>query len=585
MRKKQTQGEGATPPEQSKAPRVRRATAQMAASSSSDATTEPGTNPPATAAGAPPVSPRTKRAYRRKSPTTQPVETSGADLNVARSPRPPRATVKKTPSDQVPKLSIPGTPASAPTKPVAPAGEQMKKMIAEKRETPVDMPVPKSVREPAQPVAARPAASGPAAVSGKPASVARPEKEQPKPKFELPKILFEGDETSVPVTTSGPGHKYAVGPAPAASKQPQKMQTLPQRLGSGNLTLTARDPHSLFAHWDLSIEQQRGYLADAGARHLSIRLRAQDAGGAVLSETAVLAETRHWFLHAPQAGTRYAAELGYYVTAGEWISVAISGPATTPPETFSQDRTVRFAQMPPPSYTVSEALPEVGRRHQEEPRPERPPEAGQAQWTAPARSYEPVAPTGGLIINPQTQWTPAQERALEEIVTAMVVRQEWFDSFQLVEMIEQRRGGRERIPGAPAKLPLSVEIPGPSSLELLGAELGPESISSPFGVEEHKPRRDFWFNVNAELIIYGATEPTARVTIGGRQIKLRPDGTFSYRFALPDGQFDLPAEALSVDDDRRRAELRFSRKTAYQGEVGAHPQDRRLKVPAAENVA
>jgi len=67
------------------------------------------------------------------------------------------------------------------------------------------------------------------------------------------------------------------------------------------------------------------------------------------------------------------------------------------------------------------------------------------------------------------------------------------------------------------------------------------SFSSPFGGME---RKGFWFNVNAELIIYGATEPNAQVTIGGRVIKLRPDGTFSYRFALPDGQFGLPAMAI-----------------------------------------
>ena len=32
----------------------------------------------------------------------------------------------------------------------------------------------------------------------------------------------------------------------------------------------------------------------------------------------------------------------------------------------------------------------------------------------------------------------------------------------------------------------------------------------------------------------GATEPDAAVTIGGRKIQLRKDGTFSFRFALPD---------------------------------------------------
>jgi hypothetical protein len=111
---------------------------------------------------------------------------------------------------------------------------------------------------------------------------------------------------------------------------------------------------------------------------------------------------------------------------------------------------------------------------------------------------------------------------------------------------------------------------------------GPSSVSSPYGGEE---RKGFWFNVNAELVIYGATEPSAQVTLGGRPIRLRPDGTFSFRFALPDGQYELPAVAVSEDGtDRRQAELAFSRSTVYSGEVGAHPQDRQLKPPHASAV-
>ena len=99
-------------------------------------------------------------------------------------------------------------------------------------------------------------------------------------------------------------------------------------------------------------------------------------------------------------------------------------------------------------------------------------------------------------------------------------------------------------------------------------------------------RKGFWFNVNAELIIYGATEPDATVTIGDRVIKLRSDGTFSYRFALPDGQYELPAVAVSNDrSDTRSARLKFGRKTGYGGEVGAHPQDPSLKTPRVEHVS
>jgi hypothetical protein len=75
------------------------------------------------------------------------------------------------------------------------------------------------------------------------------------------------------------------------------------------------------------------------------------------------------------------------------------------------------------------------------------------------------------------------------------------------------------------------------------------------------------------------------VTIGDRPIKLRPDGSFSFRFALPDGQYSLPAAAHSADGvETRRAHLQFSRETVYRGEVGAHPQDKNLKPPLVSAV-
>ena len=91
---------------------------------------------------------------------------------------------------------------------------------------------------------------------------------------------------------------------------------------------------------------------------------------------------------------------------------------------------------------------------------------------------------------------------------------------------------------------------------------GISSPTSPFGGGGEQSR-GFWFNVNAELIIYGATEPNAKVTLAGHEIKLRDDGTFSYRFALPDGQYDLPAVAVSASgDDARAADLKFSPATS-----------------------
>jgi len=57
----------------------------------------------------------------------------------------------------------------------------------------------------------------------------------------------------------------------------------------------------------------------------------------------------------------------------------------------------------------------------------------------------------------------------------------------------------------------------------------------------------FWFVLDAELIVYGATEPDASVTVQGRPVRLRPDGTFSLRFQLPDGTQVIDATAVSAD--------------------------------------
>ena len=59
--------------------------------------------------------------------------------------------------------------------------------------------------------------------------------------------------------------------------------------------------------------------------------------------------------------------------------------------------------------------------------------------------------------------------------------------------------------------------------------------------------RRFRLWVATELILYGGTEPDARVTVQGKEVKLRADGTFSLRFALPDGKIGLPVTAVSAD--------------------------------------
>ncbi len=120
----------------------------------------------------------------------------------------------------------------------------------------------------------------------------------------------------------------------------------------------------------------------------------------------------------------------------------------------------------------------------------------------------------------------------------------------------------ERYYPQPTRLPASPEMVS-AVLERAAREMGSEfvsSISSP-GMAQLQ-RRGFWLVASVEVVVHGATSPDASVTIQGRPVRLRPDGTFSARFAMPDGQQTVPIEASSGDGTMRRSiTVRLSRET------------------------
>src|SRR6201987_4175787 len=117
------------------------------------------------------------------------------------------------------------------------------------------------------------------------------------------------------------------------------------------------------------------------------------------------------------------------------------------------------------------------------------------------------------------------------------------------------------------------ELISESSLfSAVGASWGGES----FGL----PPREFFLNVNAEVVFYGGTHPEAKVTVAGQPIQLQPDGTFRYHFIFPDRDFEIPIVAVSPDGkETRSATLFFRRETTRQGDVGHTVQPPYLAEP------
>lgn len=402
---------------------------------------------------------------------------------------------------------------------------------------------------------------------------------------------------------SGPGQRYALAPLPPlpGAADSAEVVRLPESYGTQRMLLTARDPHWLYAHWDLSPEQQHHYNAQSRDRHLVLRVFQDQPAATPFLEIHVDPESHSGFVHVGQGGTRYSAEIGYFASDGAWHNVAWSAGVFTPPDVLSEDVSARFETLPMGvkfeelvesvkavvggNVPLMEALLQLRaleaaprREHKPPPVPEAA-VAGFDDRKAPARRELPPVLAQALAESTAAatiEWTLQRARALAQMVSMDSERRAWMGSLEITELIRHR-------------LPLGIsseqgpEFARPAPAPGVGVSGEVSSVSSPFGGAEQ--RRGFWFNINAELVIYGATEPDATVTIGGRAIKLRPDGTFSYRFALPDGRYELPTEAVAADQsERRSAALRFSRDTEYRGEVAAHPQDSALRPPSPEHV-
>lgn len=446
------------------------------------------------------------------------------------------------------------------------------------------------------------------------------------PPSRIPPILLEGDTLpSVEPVKIGPGARPATTVAPSPSRLSMDSE-LPQGYGLCRLSLTPRDPRCLYASWDLSGAPtgREGNGASSGYP-LRLRLFLDGAWGQPVEEIQMPPEARHWLIRVEQPGRSYAAELGYYEPDRQWRSLATSKRVVTPLETVSEERGVQFvtfvmepsAAQPSPPFPAPPALeaPGAGRpvpvaeliAHAAR-RPDALPQTGPnvAQASSPASSpggspgVDPVggggtppleftgggtppepagedarATTGGI-----PEWTAAQEHALAELIGWSLLKQEWLSSAEISQVIQ----------GRPPRLPSSWEAAEVAQLAPVLEALGVSSFAAPLPLEVSSPgaaaaapEGNFWVSVNAELVVYGATQPDAQVSIGGRPIQLRSDGSFSYRFALPDGSYTLRLQATSAQGESRQAELEFSRGTRYTGAVGAHPQDPALPPPPSKD--
>ena len=113
--------------------------------------------------------------------------------------------------------------------------------------------------------------------------------------------------------------------------------------------------------------------------------------------------------------------------------------------------------------------------------------------------------------------------------------------------------------------------------EQLGRPMSPQLLSryrvAKQGIVE-KPRRNFHFGVEVDVIVHGKADPNVQVTIRNEPVTVNADGTFAIRFALPEKRHLFSIEAEGSDGvEMQRTILTLERNTRILETVIQEPSE------------
>ena len=315
----------------------------------------------------------------------------------------------------------------------------------------------------------------------------------------------------------------------------EDLAELPEGYGESRVVIMPRDPQWAYTYWDVPNEHKED-LRRKGGQQLALRLydvtdiRVEYQSPHSVQEYPCDELAREWYLPIPVSDREYMVEIGYRCADGRWLVLARSAPVRVPPVypsdwiedhfvTVAWDEELRgqtFLELVSPSQRLATAT---------------------------------TAPNGSTT-------SPIDDRifGMAENAEAQRVAGSVYGSMQQAPIHEEAISSYV----FPSGVGLWA-VPTTSGLTMSG--VGMSGIGFGASAPPIRPRQ-FWLVADAELIVYGATEPDATVTIGGQPIKLNSDGTFRFQMSFQDGKIDYPIMAVAIDGEQtREVHMKFERET------------------------
>lgn len=293
---------------------------------------------------------------------------------------------------------------------------------------------------------------------------------------------------------------------------------IPESYGMDRLVVLPKDPEWAHLYWELKPETVEAIRTEHGGALPDFHLRGFDTteilfdgtNAPVSLDVEVAPHARSWYLRLPYQGRVYTFEYGHVNAAGEWVGVLRSQP-------------VGFHG----------GMAEVG--HEE--------------WISIA-SEELFRMAAGLS---EGEGIADLLKRLRDANSAGMGGAAWLTSMG---------SGMGQTGLLPSSFGLSSWQQAAGGLGI-GSSFGTSPMgsgttwggSSPMGIpgRDVGKKKDFWLWVETEIILYGATEPDAKVTLNGKHLQLNADGTFRLQFPFPDGtHHDFHVKAIDRDGDQSR---------------------------------
>ena len=319
---------------------------------------------------------------------------------------------------------------------------------------------------------------------------------------------------------------------------------LPSGYGDSRIVLLPRDPQWAYAYWDIPIEH-KNELRSHGGQQLALRIydvtdiNLDHQSPHSIQEYPIDEMAREWYLPIPVSDRSYTIDIGYRCGDGRWLVLARSASVSIPPVYPSDWIEDIFITVPWEEELIDKTFVElVPPSHKE---------------TGAGNSTGAAGMTGIAGGN-------AEQSAIYERIFGMT------ESTESLRISGSVYGSMQH---SPLESVSSFVFPSGMGMwaqptnfgNMSGVGMSGVGMSG-MGMEMGDRQRQFWLIADAELIVYGATEPDATVSIGGRQIKLNPDGTFRFQMSFQDGNIDYPIVAVAKDGEQQRSvHMTFDRST------------------------